>query len=769
MNKLYTFLLLCLLTVNTMTAPRSRAQDGATAAWQVTRFDITVSAPLTDRALTARAVLKARNVGRGAGQTISLRLSTKAEVKSASINDGSATFRSAAESRGNLQRVTVNIPTPVAPDSIVTVALDYRLPVAENSGITMISPIGTQFLPLSLWYPAANTMFGLRGADSAPYRLTVNGATGEMVVSSGKSTGTSFEQTLNAQPFFVTGNWDLSEGAGPLSGVSAYLPKGAGADERKQADAFMALAVAARSFYSSLLGPAPEVPIRLVAVDRGAGFNEAGTVLLDAAAFRRTKIDSTTALLISEAVARLWIGGVTAVRGEGSGVLREGLSRFLATLFIEKQYGVETADAERTRERAAYTAVARREAPLSLSTPLDDSYFTSVTNKGAMIWRLVDRALGHDAFMASFRAQLQAAGRDGGGGLTLSAMRAALAEKGGASVKAILDQGLDQPTDIDLLVGMPQARGGQWVSALRNTGSLDAQVRVAATTERGERLFADVTIPARDFGEAVFKTASRIVRVEVDPDKFYPQLDYSNDVVPRKDLSEDALSEATRAFVRQEYSRSESVTRDLLAAAPRMQEARILLARSLLAQNKMDDAEKEFRAALDERLPTPGTLAWANVGLGEISMRRGQAAEAVKRFNEATRAGAEYASTLTARQSRIKAELAANASPSIDDAAQKFIAQLDLAIRSGRKAELESQILSGELASFVKGIVGSQPEMWQTRVVRTEQVDADRIIADVAINAKEFGREQTGTAVFVLARAAGGAWKLADIQFFEVR
>ena len=767
MNKLYTFLLLCLLAVNATFATTARAQDAATAAWQVTRFDITVSAPLTDRALTARAVLKARNVGRGAGQTISLRLNPKAEVKSASINDGSATFRSATESRGNLQRVTVNIPTPIAPDASVTVALDYRLPVAENNGLTMISPIGTQFLPLSLWYPAANTMFGLRGADSAPYRLTVNAASGETVVSSGKATGTSFEQTLNAQPFFVTGNWDITEGTGTLAGVSAYLHKGAGADERKQAEALMALAVAARSFYSSLLGPAPESPIRLVAVDRGAGFNDAGTALLDAASFRRTKIDSTTALLIGEAVARLWIGGATAVRGEGSGVIREGLSRFLATLFIEKQYGAETADAERARERAHYTAVARREAPLSLSTPLDDSYFTSVTIKGAMIWRLVDRSLGRDAFMSALRAQLQAAARDGGG-LTLAAMRAALSEQGGATVKAILDQGLDQPTDIDLLVGMPQSRGGQWVSALRNTGSLNAQVRVAAMTERGERLLVEATIPARDFGEAVFKTASRIVRVEVDPDKFYPQLDYNNDVVPRKDLSEDALAEATRAFVRQEYARSESLTRELVASAPRMQEARILLARSLLAQNKMDEAEKEFRAALDERLPTPGTLAWANLGLGEITMRRGQPAEAVKRFNEATRAGAEYASTLGARQSRIKAELAANASPSIDDAAQKFIAQLDLAIRSGRKAELESQIVSGELASFIKGIVGSQPEMWQTRVVRTEQLDADRIIADVAINAKEFGREQSGTAVFVLARA-GGAWKLADIQFFEVR
>ncbi|HVG33827.1 MAG TPA: tetratricopeptide repeat protein [Pyrinomonadaceae bacterium] len=765
MNKLYFFLLLCLLWPGSM-ALEARAQDAtATAAWQVTRFDITASPSVADRSLNVRAVLKARNVGRGAGQTITLRLNNKAEVKAASINDGTATFRSSPESRGNLLRVQINIPVPVAPEGMVTAALDYRLPVAENNGLTMISQVGTQFLPLSIWYPSANSIFAARGSDSAPYRLTVNGAAGEMVVSSGKAAGNTFEQTLNGQPFFVTGNWDVTEGTGASVSVSAYLPKGANAEERKQAEALISLAASARTFYASLLGPAPESPIRLVAVERGAGFQEGGTALLDSAAFRRTKIDSTTALLIGETVARMWVGGATAIRGEGSGVLREGLSRFLATLFLEKQFGAETADAERMRERIAYTAVARREAPLSLSTPLDETYYTSVTNKGAMIWRLVDRALTRDALMTLLRAQLQAA-RDGG--LTLAALRASLVEQGGDAVKSILNEGLDKPTDIDLLIGLPQQRAGAWVSALRNTGSLDVAVKAAATTERGERITVDAVIPARDFGEAVFKTASRIVRVEIDPDKLYPQLDYANDIVPRKDLSEDALSEATRAFVRQEYARSESASRELISTAPHMQEARILLARSLLAQSKLDEAEKEFRAAQDERLPTPGTLAWANIGLGEIALRRGQAAEAVKRFNEAVRAGAEYASTLTARAQRIKAEQAATVSPAVDEAAQKFIAQLDTAIRSGRKTEIESQVISGELVSFIKGIVGSQPEVWQTRVVRTEQLDADHISADVAINARQFGRDQSGTAVFVLARA-GGAWKLADIQFFDVK
>ncbi|HEV2915958.1 MAG TPA: tetratricopeptide repeat protein [Pyrinomonadaceae bacterium] len=751
-----------------MGVPEARAQDEARAAWLVTRFDITISAPPTDRALSARAILRARNVGRGAGQTLSLRLSARAEVRTTSVGDANATFRTAPESRGNLQRVTINLPAPVAPDGVVNVAMDYRFPVEENNGLAAISPVGTQFLPLSSWYPAANTQFAVRGADSAPYRLTVNGAAGEMVLSSGKATGNTFEQTLNAQPFFLTGDWEVASGAGESAGISAWLPKGAGADERKQAEALMALASGARAFYAGLLGPAPDSPIRLVAVDRGAGFNEGGTALLDAAAFHRTKIDSSTALLISESVARLWLGGATVIRGEGYGALREGLSRFLASLFIEKQYGAETAEAERMRERAAYTAIARREAPLSLTTLLDDSYFTTVTNKGAMIWRLVDRSLGRDAFMEILRAQLQAGAREQSVGLTLANLRAAISEKGGAAVKTILDQGLDQPTDIDLMVGLPQQRGGQWVSALRNTGSLEVAVTVVATTERGERVATTATIPARDFGEAVFKTAARLVRVEVDPDKYYPQLDYANDVVPRKDLSEDALAEATRAFVRQEYARAESITRELLSVAPRMQEARILLARTLLGQNKLDEAEREFRALLDERLPTPLALAWANNGLGEIAVRRGQAAEAARRFNDAVRADGEYASTLAARLSRIKAEAAGGAAPALDDAAQKFVAQLDQSIRSGRRAELDTQLVPGELVSFAKGIVGSQPEAWQTRVLRTEMLDANHLAADVTINARQFGRDLSGTAVLILARV-GGSWKLADIQLFEVR
>ena len=742
------------------------AQDEPRAVWQVTNFDITVNNPGAERALNARAIVSVLNVGRGSGSTLTLRISSKAEIKSVSVGGASAGYRLTPETRGGAQRVTITLPGAVAPNGTAAATVDYRLPVEENSGVAALSPVGSQFLPLSLWYPSPNTSLAIHGADYAPFRLTVSGAN---AVSSGaekSANGDSvFEQTLHAQPFFVVGSWDRVEGGGNAKGISAFLPKGAGADERKQAESLIALVADARSFCAGLLGAAPEVPLRLVASKRGAGFDDAGTILLSDAAFQRKKIDSITALGIGEAVAHLWIGGATPVRGEGHGVVREALARFIATQFIEKQFGADAADGERARQRLAYESIAKRDAPLALMTPLDATYFNSISNKGAMIWRLVDHVIGRDAFVAALRGLLLS-GQSDQEGFNLARARGVFAERGGPAVKALLDAELDHPTDMDLMAGLPHQENGQWASALRNLGSGEVTVSVAATTDSGQQMTVLATIPAHDFGQAVFKTSARVVRVEVDPEKLYPQLDYENDIAPRQVEISGSLAEATRLFGAQEFAKADALARNLLAAAPRMQEARILFARILLAENKTDEAEREFRKLADDRLPTPATLAWSAIGLGEIVLRRGQATEAAKNFNEAVRADAEYGSTVAARAARIRAE--ATAPPAIDESAKTFINQLDAAIRSGRQVEIAALIVPGELIKFVRGAVGTQPESWQTNVLRTEQLDANHLALDVALNTKQLGVEHSGTAVYILARV-GGSWKLNAIEYFEVR
>jgi tetratricopeptide (TPR) repeat protein len=382
-----------------------------------------------------------------------------------------------------------------------------------------------------------------------------------------------------------------------------------------------------------------------------------------------------------------------------------------------------------------------------------------------MFWRLVDRRLGREALMGVLRAALQA-GKNEPNGFNLAGVREALVQRGGDTTKALLDQQLDQVIDTDLMVGLPVQRGADWVSALRNLGSIDVTVTVAATTEQGQEVRAEAIVPAKNFGEAVFKTPSKIVRVEVDPDKLYPQLDYGNDMMPRgKDLSS-SLNEASLQLGAQDFAKAEATARAMLLTAPRFQEAQIILARALLGQNRNDEAERLFRAALDEPLPFAATVAWANIGLGEIAMKRNQPAEAAKRFSDAVVASRDYPSSLAARAARIRAEAAANNAPPVDESVRTFVTQLSQAVVSNKKAELEARIVSGELVRFINASIGT--EAWDTKVVRTEQLNANLIAADVQIRASKLGTVGSGTAVLLIARTPAGL-KLSGIELFEVR
>jgi hypothetical protein len=275
-------------------------------------------------------------------------MNSKASVKAVTISGAATSFRPGTEPRGDLQKIEITLPAPVAPNGSVKAAVSYILPVESNSGLAAISPIGSQFLPLSFWYPMPNTPYSVRGADTAPFHLTINipNAVSSGVEKGGPAGTNYFEQSSNSQPFFVQGDWDKLEGAADGKGVVVLMEKGASADDRKRAEALIAFAAAARAFYAAALGPAPDVPIRLVAVRRGAGFSDGGTLLFDADTLRLPKIDAATALSIAEAVGHLWIGGQTPIRGEGNGVLRDALVRFLATQFLEKQFGVDAVKSE---------------------------------------------------------------------------------------------------------------------------------------------------------------------------------------------------------------------------------------------------------------------------------------------------------------------------------------------------------------------------------------------------------------------------------------
>jgi hypothetical protein len=201
-----------------------------------------------------------------------------------------------------------------------------------------------------------NTPFTVRGADTAPFHISVNLPD---VVSSGveKSTGGSsvFEQPLSASRFSFREVGNKVEGSAEKKGITVYVPKGARADEKKQAEALVAFTSAARSFFlQTALGNAPDVPVRLVAVRRGAGFSDSGTVLFDADALRLSRVRRSYRTLNSRS--KLRDSGWEAKRQSTEmecGVLRDGLVRFLATQFLEKQFGADAVQSELLRERIA--------------------------------------------------------------------------------------------------------------------------------------------------------------------------------------------------------------------------------------------------------------------------------------------------------------------------------------------------------------------------------------------------------------------------------
>ena len=751
------------------------AQQRESAAWQVVKYDITATLPSAaaignERALTAKASLTVKNVGRAAGSSLTLRLAKTAIVSAVKSAAGDIAFTKGQETVPNFQTLRLNFAASFQPNETATVTVEYHLPVNENSAVNAISPIDAQFVPITttnaetapliLWYPTPANPLLLRGGDAAPFRLNVTAPNGQTVVSSGKADGNSFEQNLNGTPFFLAGNWEETAAA---KNVAVFLPKGASDDERRRAVELANLTDAARSFMTARFGALPsDVPMRLIAVRRGAGFSDGGAILLEEAAFRRQKISAETAMAIAEATAKMWFGNAIVVRGEGYGAIREGLARFAATQFIEKQFGQDAADIERLRQRTAFAAVAKRDAPLTQLSPLDEIYYAANANKGAMIWRLTAREMGEEKFFSSIRQLLQT---ERSSNLTLAKLRENLIATGGDNVKRLFDNYLDQATDTDLLVGLPQTRGAQTVCALRNAGSVPVTVDVIATTDKNEKLTVKTQIAEKSFGEAAFNTTAKVARVEIDPEKFYPQIDYANDIAPRAAGDSDNQAEIKRAFDKQDFAGAETAARKVLTAQSHFDDARTWLGRALLEQNRADDAEREFKAALAEKLPTARTLAWANIGLGEIALKRNQNQSAVKFFDTAINANGEYGTNLLARQERIKSESV----PPIDESARAFFAQFDKAVLTKRKTEIDALILSGELNSFTNRLAANQPEQWQTKVLRSEKLDDNRMAVEVSLTAKLINKEPTsGTALFYVTRTSNG-FKMSGIDLFEVR
>lgn len=735
---------------------------------------------------------------------LSFLINQKAQIATMKVNGADTPFKTTEDVRSNLLRVYTDITSAIAGARDLDVEFTYAIPAADRSSALHVATGESFLLPASFWVPVVHTPYADHGADTAPVSLTVAAPAGLKVVSSGiRKNDTSFEQSMAAQPFFIVGDYEVTARGGEAYPVEVYAPRGLGEIGKQQAQRLAAEAERIVAFYVKYFGVAALAPFRVVvtqarstatsdtfATGREIAFAAPGLVTVDDNIFRRDTLDLGTVELLASAAARAWIDGQVLLRGRGTGMLRDGLPIYLTAQYLGERFGAAQRDEAFDRYRRSYATIARNDAPLLMQSQLDRNYTTSVYNKGALVWRLLEKQLGKATFDKVLRQSLNRTNVDV---LSLAGWSApqqgrAAAQPhplcnlsrcanfkenlatGGADrklVNEIFTNWIDTVVLPDVAVGKPQPAATGVESATTNFGTGDVTVEVVATTDKGEKLRRSATIKASEYSAVSFPAGTNITSIEIDPDKLLLQANYANDVFPPRPSESEAFGQANLAFSKNNFAEAEAKARAGLQTTPDAPTLRAVLGRSLLAQKKNDEAARVFNETLKaEPLPIQA-YGWAHQGLGEIALQQNNYAAATQHFRFAAAADLDAATTITARDGALKAERGASATKISEDL-RAFLQKFDAAVLQGSADAVNQFIELGNLRRFAQSLVVRKPSAWVTEPLRAEDWDANRTAVDVTLKIKIEGKDYAGRAVYVVSRA-GGKLLLSEVPVFDVK
>lgn len=766
--------------------------------FEIKSYDIKATVNLDAHAVDVQAKMRVVNLsgrevadkvllGTGNKPRLTFLLHNKAKVSAMAVNGASVQFRTGEPVRLPMISVITDITTGFASAPEFDVDLTYSIPSTDRSQTLHVSTSESYALPNGFWFPVYHNPFGVQqadhGADTAPFKLTVIAPSGKVISSGTRTNDNTYEQALATQPFFFVGDHEVTTvSAAKSAKIEIYAPRGLDENGQQQIKRLSDEATKIINFYTDYFGIPQSSAFRIIASgSQGLSFSEPGAVVLDDSYFRRNVLDLGTIELITSAAAKSFIDGRVLMRGRGAGMMRDGLPIYMVALYLGSRFGDAQQTAAFERYRRAYEPIARgTDSPLLLQSPYDRNYTTVVFNKGALVWRLLEKKIGKQAFdtfvrnlldrqrvdvlsLTEWKSPLCRASRC----TSVKADLLAAAGRQQNEIQEIFTQWIENVIVPDFAVGQPQAGANGIESAIVNFGSGDMTVEVVATTEGGEKLKQNVTVKGGEYGSVSFPAGTKIARIEVDPDKLYPQKDYTNDVFPRRAASTDLYGQASLAFTKKDYTTAETKLKDALNAEPNSPVLQSLLGRVLLATNKTEEAAKVFADTL-KREPLPlQAYAWSHLGLGQMALQSNKFAEAAAHLRFAAASDLDQTTTLSARDGVVKAEQGANASK-IPEEVKAFLKQLDDALLTGNAAALNPLVEQGNLRAFVDRVTASKPSLWTTEILHAEVWDANRVAVDVNVKVKIISREGSGRAVYILNRA-GGKLKLSEVPIFDVK
>lgn len=723
-------------------------------------------------------------------------LNPKSKVASLTIGGNNVPIKTAEDPRNNLLRVSTEMNSAITSARELEVTFSYTIDAKDRTPFMRVSDGESFLLPPSFWFPVVHTPFGDHGADTAPFRINVTPPAGQKVVSSGiRKSETSFEQSLAALPFFIAGDFDVLSRGGDPAGIEVYTQKGLDETGKQQAQRLAAegeRVVAFLSKYFSVPAGAPwraistsgfgatSVASEGVSQSRESSYATTGTLFLDDSIFRRDLLDLGTIELIASSASRNWVDGRVLVRGRGNGMLHDALPIYLVARYLGSRNGEAQMDAAFERYRRAYAPLARgSDAPLMLLSPLDRNYTSSMYNKGALVWRLLEKKLGPSAFDNLLRQMLDRQRTDV---LSLAEWRAPLCGKSRCTnVKALLvensgprqviddifSQWIESVVVPDFAIGQPQKTASGVESTIVNFGNGDFAVDIIIITDKGEKLRQTVQVKGGEYGTIALPAEKQIVSIEADPEKIYPQKDYSNDSYPRRASASDLFGQANIAFSKGDLTLAEAKGREALAAAPDSASLLAFLGRVLLAAKKNSEGSNFLNSALKNDLLPIQAYAWAHLGLGTLAAEEKKHAEAAMHFRLASAADLDVATSIAARNGTIAAETE-DGTLKISDDVRAFLKQMDTSVLQSSADAVNENVDTGNLRRFAQSLVIRKPSVWVTDPRRVEQLDANRLAVDVLLKIKIDNKEYAGRALYVLRRT-GGKLLLSEVPIFDVK
>jgi hypothetical protein len=770
---------------------------------EVDRYNITARIDTAASAVDVRAALSISNIAQSPKPKLFFRLTKLAKVSGATVNGASAQVETIDDRQvTTLSQIIITPKAPIEAGAKATVEVSYRIEAPESTPQIHIYSGEVLLTPGAVWFPMPTTMFTVYGPTTAPFNLSVSAtaAAGSFrALSSGtlKTEGqnSTFDQPLNSLPLVVAASFDQPASA-EIGGVKieVFVQPGitAVSTDAKPADPH---AIVARltdeagrviDFLTRTLGPPPAgATFRVISSARAGNLTEPGVLVLNEDVFRRPSISAGVVEVLADSIARIWIDGRVRLRGRqnragakahSAAFIRDSLPRYLAALYFEDRFGKDAARDLFSSMRWSYTPVAKsgRDAELGIQTLLLPNYSAAVFGKGPLVYRLLAEAAGRDKLISAVKGMLSGPQTST---VTIDDLRAALVKGSPPEVDNLFQQWVDSIIDPDFIIGsaLPSNKPGTQLVNVRNLGTGDVTIKLLAVTASGKQVTTSVRVASENIATAEIGTAEKIVSVEADPDKLIIQTNYDNDArdadsKATRPSAQTLLNESIAAFNKGTYPEAEAKLRQAVVSDNRNAVLHAWLARTLAAQKKMDEAAAEANMAIKFDPPSGPALAWGRITLGQVAMARTQSAEAVRQFRAAVAEADDASAQIAAREGLIQAERAGGPATQIDESVRAFIAQLDAAIKQPASDKLFTLAIKNNLKRFVQGLTVNRPQSWATEILHVDQIDANRVAVDVGLKVRADGKDQAGTAVYVLNRSGTG-WVLEDVphSLFNVK